>query len=52
MFGPSKHRAHVFFFLFLRKAAWVVRKNIVPGGIRRHEFGLGSVPTIPHLTFS
>jgi len=38
-------------FLFLRKAAWVMRKNIVPGGIRRHEFGLGSVPAIPYLTF-
>lgn len=38
-------------FYFSEKAAWAMRKNIVPGGIRRLEFGLGSAPTIPHLTF-
>lgn len=36
---------------FLRVAAWVIRKNTVFGGIRRHELGLGPAPTIPHLTF-
>lgn len=47
MFGPSKHRARVSFYF----SAWVIRKNIVLVGIRRQEFGLGSVPAISYLTF-
>lgn len=47
MFGPSKHRARMSFYF----SAWVIRKNIVLVGIRRQEFGLGSVPAISYLTF-